>query len=244
MLMNQMIQFVRQMSGKVGSNIYAGVQDQTSMQQMSFYRQLQKDLKEKNSLDLPLKDLKVVVFDLETTGFFPDKGDRIISIGAVKLRGDHLEDQETFYSLVHYDLPLSDEIATLTGITNDQLEVAPPISEVLMEFFKFIDSRILVAHHSKHEQAFMQRATLELLRTSFDHRIVDTSFLFGIEQPTFRSLPLEECCLKCGVELENRHHALGDAKMTAKIWGYLIRKAQQIGLVNLRDVYEYLAKMR
>ena len=51
--MNDMIQFFRQMSGKLSSNIYAGVQGQDNPQQISFIRQLQKEMKEKNNLRYP-----------------------------------------------------------------------------------------------------------------------------------------------------------------------------------------------
>jgi DNA polymerase III subunit epsilon len=242
--MNDMIQFIRQMSGKLGSNIYAGVQGQTSPQHISFLRQLQREMKEKNSLDSPLEDLKVVVFDLETTGFFPDKGDRIISIGAVKMTGSLIEDEQTFYSLVKSNLPLSEEIASLTNITDKQLSMAPDASEVLIQFFKFIRSRILVAHHSNHEKAFMQKMTKDLMRTNFKHRIIDTSFLIRLAYPLNKSLPLEQICLQCGVEVKNRHHALGDAFMTAQIWSHYLRKAQSMGFKNLREVYEHLAILK
>ena len=45
-------------------------------------------------------------------------------------------------------------------------------------------------------------------------------------------------------EIKNRHHALGDAIMTAQIWRLYIQLAQEMGFVPLyREVYEYLAKM-
>jgi DNA polymerase-3 subunit epsilon len=42
--MNDMIHFFRQMSGRLGSNIYAGVQGNSNMQNISFIRQLQKEV--------------------------------------------------------------------------------------------------------------------------------------------------------------------------------------------------------
>ncbi|EIJ82194.1 hypothetical protein PB1_04640 [Bacillus methanolicus PB1] len=238
---NDMIQFFRQMSGKLGSNIYAGVQGQANPHHISFLRQLQKEMKEKNYMDSPLKNLEVVVFDIETTGFFPDKGDRIISIGAVKMTGSMIESEQTFYSLVKSNIPLSKEISLLTNITDEQLSMAPAASEVLIQFFKFIKSRLLVAHHAKHEQSFMQKMTRDLMRTNFEHRIIDTSFLIRLTNPSVKSLPLEEICLQCGVEIKNRHHALGDAQMTAQIWSFYLKKAQSMGFKNLREVYEHLA---
>jgi DNA polymerase-3 subunit epsilon len=239
-MMNDMVQYFRQ---KLGSTIYAGLQGQTNPQQMSFIRQLQKELKEKNNLDTPLNELKVVVFDLETTGFYPEKGDQVLSIGAVKMTGQQVDDHDTFYSLVKSDLPLSAEISTLTNIHEHQLRDAPPARDVLMQFFKYTQSLTLVAHHSKHEKSFMQKMTWDILRSRFEHRIIDTSFLFRLSNPLVKSLPLEDVCRDCGINIKNRHNALGDAIMTAQIWGHHLQIAQRQGYSNLREVYEHLAKL-
>lgn len=240
--MNDMIQFFRQISGKISSNIYAGIQGQSNPQHISFLRQLQKELKEQNSLETPLHELRVVVFDIETTGFYPEKGDQVISIGAIKMKGSKIIDQETFYSLVKTNLPLPAEISALTKLTDEELRSAPDATDVFMHFLKFVNKQILVAHHAKHELSFMQKLSLDLFRTRFEHRIIDTSFLVRVSNPSVKSFSLEEACLECGVEIKNRHHALGDAVMTAHIWGYYIEHARRMGFKNLREVYEYIAK--
>ncbi|WP_423406964.1 exonuclease domain-containing protein [Heyndrickxia sp. MSNUG] len=242
--MNDMVRFVRQMSGKLGSNIYAGLQPQTNAQQISFIRQLQKEMKQKNSLDCPLNELPVIVFDLETTGFFPEKGDKVISIGAIKMTGSKIHEKDVFYSLVKTDTSIPIEISKLTNIDNGQLEGAPEAKDVLIDFFNFIGSSILVAHHAKHEQAFMKKISLEQLRVSFEHRIIDTSFLVRLTNPVIHPLPLEQLCNDCGIEVTDRHHALADAKMAAQIWAFFLKKAQHQGYNNLREVYEYLSRQR
>ncbi|WP_066251080.1 exonuclease domain-containing protein [Neobacillus drentensis] len=243
MRMNDLAQYFRQISGKVSSSIYAGIQGQGNLQQRSFIRQLQKELNEKNNLDTPLNELEVVVFDLETTGFYPEKGDRVLSIGAVKMIGQHIEENDSFYSLVKSDLPLSEEIINLTNIHESHLREAPEAKDVLIQFFNYAESHILVAHHSKHEKSFMQKMTWDLLKTRFEHRIIDTSFLIRISDPTMKSLSLEEVCNNCGIAIKDRHHALGDAIMTAQIWASYLNIAQKSGYSNLREVYEHLAKL-
>jgi DNA polymerase III subunit epsilon len=242
--MNDMIRFFRQMSGKLGSNIYAGMPTQSNPQQMSFLRQLQKEMKEGNSLECPLEELPVVVFDLETTGFYPEKGDRIISIGAVKVIGSTILENEVFYSLINPEISVSADVLKLTSITREELFTAPKTSQALMEFLNFIGSSVLVAHHAKHEQAFMKKFISSHLRLNFEHRVIDTSFLIRIFKPFVNSLPLEQICLECGIEVKNRHHALADAKMAAKLWAFYIKKAREQGYQNLREVYEYLSLKR
>jgi DNA polymerase III subunit epsilon len=241
---NDMIHFFKQLSGKLGSNIYAGFQGTNNPQNMAFIRELQKDLKKNSSLDFPLNELEVVVFDIETTGFYPERGDEIISIGAVRMTGPKLHADQTFYSLLKTETPISEEISLLTGIQQEELLSAENASEVLLQFFKFVQSHILVAHHSKHEQSFMQKTSWDLLRTRFEHRIIDTSFLIRLTDPFIASPPLEDLCINCGIEVKNRHHALGDAIMTAYIWSHYLHLAQKEGFTNLREIYEYISKLR
>lgn len=242
MRMNHMIHYLKQLSGKVNPSMYASMQDQSNPHHISMLRQMQKEMKMKNTLEVPLNELRVVVFDLETTGFYPNKGDAMLSIGAVKVTGETIE-KDTFYSLVQSSIAPSEEVTALTGITEEDLETAPPLSDVLARFYQFMKGHTLVAHHAKHEQAFMQHGSWSLMRSNFDHRIVDTSFLIRIVDPEQRGFQLEECCTNCGVQVKGRHHALGDAKMTAELWCYYVKKVQELGFTNLREVYERVARM-
>ncbi len=241
--MNDLFQFFKQMSGKLGPSVYAGVQKPSTPQHHSFLRQLQRELKAENQLNCPLEELPVVVFDLETTGFYPDKGDQIISIGAVKMAGSKIEVAESeFYSLIHSDRPLRREIVELTKIQSEELATAPFAADVLLDFFKYVQNRVLIAHHAGHEKAFMQKTTWDLWKIRFDHRIIDTSLFIQLEHPNQTSFPLEEVCAQCGIEVTNRHNALGDALTTSRIWGYYLKKAQKMGCKTLLDVYSHLAK--
>ncbi|MGJ7911835.1 exonuclease domain-containing protein [Neobacillus sp. LXY-1] len=233
--MNQMIQFFKQ--------IYAGVQGQNTPQHISYIRHLQREMQKNLYLDTPLQELKAVVFDIETTGFYPEQGDQVLSIGAVKMSGSSILSSDTFYSLIRTDQLLSPEISSLTNIREEHLQSAPEGKDVLIQFFKFVGNQILIAHHSKHEQAFMKKLTKELIKTRFEHRIIDTSFLIRLSNPSLFSLELEEVCRNCMIDIKDRHHALGDAIMTAKVWSYYLKEAEMKGFVNLRAVYEHLSKI-
>jgi len=89
----------------------------------------------------------------------------------------------------------------------------------------------------------MQKMTWDLLKTRFEHRIIDTSFLIRLSDSSMKSLQLEEVCNKCGIAIKDRHHALGDAMMTAHIWASYLKIAKKNGYTNLREVYEHLAKL-
>lgn len=242
MRIDPLIQFMRQMQGKINSSVYASIQGQSNAQHIAFLRQLQKEVKVEESLEVPLHELNVVVFDLETTGFFPDQGNEILSIGAVKVRGGEVKYDETFYSLAACTAALTPEIKQLTGLKEEDFEGAPALSKVLVDFYEFVKGDVLVAHHASHEKSFLQHFNWKLFRTHFKHRIVDTSFILKIAEPDSNLIRLEDCCAHCGISVKNRHHALGDAKMTAELWSVYVKKTQELGCKNLRDVYEKLSR--
>ncbi|WP_138420066.1 exonuclease domain-containing protein [Aquibacillus sediminis] len=243
MVMNHMFQFVKQVSGKLNVGPYSGTSGQTDPNKVAYLRNLQRELKKKEVLEIPFHQLEVVVFDMETTGFFPYKGDKILSIGAVKVKGEQLLEEESFYSMIHHDSSLSTEIKGLTGLTNDQLNEAPPLQVVLREFYQFVKSDLLVAHHAGHEKQFMKHATWMSMKTGFQHRIVDTSFLMKVINPQTQLVTLDSCCDYYGITIEKRHHALHDAIATAKLWTECVRSIQGLGFENLKDVYTQLAKL-
>lgn len=242
--MNPMIQFIKQLSGKLNPNAYTSILSQSDAGQIAYLRQLQRSIKRDDILDVPFSELDVVVFDLETTGFFASKGDRILSIGAVKIKGHHIQKEDTFYSLIFSDNAPSNEIVELTGITKEELQQAPSIENVLINFYKYIQGNTLVAHHATHERSFMEHMSWSVLRTHFEHRIVDTMFLTKIVEQQKKLITLDECCDYFQVNNEQRHHALHDAIATANVWVKSIEILQEKGLTTLKDVYAYLASTK
>ena len=79
----------------------AGLGKIQNAQQLAYLRNMQRELSKYDPMNISLKELPFVLFDIETTGFYPEKGDRILSIGAVKMHGSEILKEETFYSLVH-----------------------------------------------------------------------------------------------------------------------------------------------
>jgi DNA polymerase-3 subunit epsilon len=225
--------FMKGIQGKIGA-----AQGGQSQQQVAYLRQLQREMRVEETLNIPLTELNVIVFDIETTGFYPEQGDQIISIGAIKVKGDEIKEDETFYSPVKSEKKLSEEISQLTGLYDKQLQSAPPLSEVLFQFFQFAQDYTLVAHHANHEKIFLQHASWKLYRAPFKHRLVDMSFLYRIAEPEVKLITLEECCEHNGMLVNGRHHALSDAKLTAQLWSIYVNKLHQKGCESLNDLYE------
>ncbi|NOQ43480.1 MAG: DNA polymerase III subunit epsilon, partial [Dehalococcoidia bacterium] len=86
-----------------------------------------------------LRDILVyetfISLDLETTGL-DSSSDDIIEIGAVKFCGDDVVD--TFHTMVKSYSKLPYHIQILTGITNREVEAAPPLAAVLDALISFL----------------------------------------------------------------------------------------------------------
>ena len=82
-------------------------------------------------------DETYVVFDLETTGFSP-KNDKIIEIGAVKVKNGKIID--SFSEFVNPRRPIPYKITELTGISDDMVRYSDSIDFVLPRFMDFIKS--------------------------------------------------------------------------------------------------------
>ena len=96
-----------------------------------------------------LRKNKVVVIDMETTGLVCGEegreSDRILEIAAI--RPEHLRPAETFHTYVANPQPLSEEVAALTGISDEMLAGAPPVQEALQNFAAFAQGAILVGYN-------------------------------------------------------------------------------------------------
>lgn len=90
----------------------------------------------------------------------------------------------------------------------------------------------------------MQHVTWSVLKTRFEHRVIDTSFLTKIKNPKLSYATLDGWCSHYEIKIKKRHHALHDTVATAHIWVKCVRQIEEKGFHHLRDVYSYLARQR
>ena len=107
-----------------------------------------------------------VVFDIETTGFSPEKN-RIIEIGAVKVEKGVITDK--FSTFVNPDVPIPFEIEQLTGINDNMVLSAPKIDVILPQFLAFCEGCSLVAHNASFDVSFISQNAALLGPVSYTH---------------------------------------------------------------------------
>jgi DNA polymerase-3 subunit epsilon len=215
--------------------------NQQNAQQMAFIRQVMKQQRKDLILDVPLDELDVVVFDLETTGFHPNNGDEIISFGAVAVKGQTIQYNEQFYTLVNPAREVPAIITKLTGITNEEVASSPSVMEGLHRFFEFVDKRILIAHASGHDKQFLNTALWRTSKVHMTHRILDTIMIAKWLAPNKNDYSLDALLTEHQIPIRYRHHALHDAIMTAELWVQFLQRIAEKNIYTLGDLYAYLS---
>ncbi|OMF80954.1 3'-5' exonuclease [Paenibacillus glucanolyticus] len=229
-------------SGNINSAI-ASMRGVQTAQQLAFIRSQMKDNRRPEVLGTPLDELEVVVFDLETTGFNHQLGDEILSFGAVRVIGEQVIEQESFHMIVNSGSPVPPFITELTGITQHMVDAAPPLMEGLHDFMAFVGGRVLVAHAAAHDRGFLNAALWKTSKVRLTHRLLDTMMLAQRLYPEQTDYSLDELLRNCSIPVEGRHHALSDARMTARLWADYIKEIQARGdATTLGDMYVYLSE--
>lgn len=166
----------------------------------------------------------VVVLDFETTGLSPQRGDRAIEIGAVRIVEGQIT--ERFQQLMNPGRRISSFIESYTGISNRMLADAPACEEVMAAFADFIGTDNLVAHNAAFDSRFLE-AELERINLpipgAFGCSMLLSRRLYP-EAPSHRlsSLVAYKQLPTSGVY----HRALADSEMTAHLWLSLLSEIQ------------------
>jgi DNA polymerase-3 subunit alpha (Gram-positive type) len=176
-----------------------------------------------------------VIFDLETTGFYPGK-DRITEIGAVKIKNGEIIDE--FSSFVNPERYIPEKVVKLTNITNDMVADAPLYKDILPKFIDFVGDSIFVAHNADFDMSFIRYFCNEL-GIYVKNTVLDTLELGRILMTNLKNHKLNTIAKELGISLENHHRAVDDAMATAKIFIEFIHMLQNKNINNLEQLEKY-----
>ena len=168
--------------------------------------------------------MREIVLDTETTGFYAEKDDRIVEIGALELI-NHLPTGRTFHVYINPERPMPQEAFEVHGLGDDFLRDKPKFAEIAQGFIDFIaDDARLVIHNASFDMKFLnaelKRAGHATLPFS---RALDT---LAMAREKFPGSPntLDALCRRFGVDNSGRelHGALLDSELLAEVYLELI----------------------
>lgn len=188
-----------------------------------------------------LTELTYTVFDTETTGLNPSEGDEIIAIGAIRLVNGRLLRHEAMEQLIDPRRPISQQSASIHGISPEMLKGQPTIEQVLPIFYQFAEDTVLVAHNAAFDMRFLQLKEAQT-GIKFIQPVLDTLLLSAVVHPSLADHSLETIAQRLGVNIIGRHTALGDAIVTGEVFLKLISLLAEQGIFTLKQAREAAQK--
>lgn len=189
--------------------------------------------------NLKLTEETYVVFDLETTGLYPNSGDSIIEIGAVKIKDGKII--ERYDELINPGKVLNDEIIKITGINNEMLIGKRNEEECIKDFTKWIGKLPIVAHNAKFDISFVDKAIEKYNLEKLSNVVIDTLGLSRYLESSERYHNLATLVKRYNIPWdENKHHRADyDSEGTASIFDKMLRKLEMNNFKTLKDLYNY-----
>ncbi|MEK5209408.1 3'-5' exonuclease [Psychrobacillus sp. FSL H8-0510] len=177
-----------------------------------------------------------IIADFETTGLSPDKGARIIEIGAVKIKKGKIVDR--YQQFIYPEQKIYAKIIELTGITNEMLVGKPLESEVLPGFYEWMEGLPFVAHNAMFDWDRFLKPSLQKLGIASSQLVVCTKVVAN----AYLELANGKLSTLCGyydVEIENHHRAIDDAVALAKAF-LLMKEELSSEKEELHSVYSQM----
>jgi DNA polymerase-3 subunit epsilon len=163
-----------------------------------------------------------ICFDTETTGLYPEQGDRIFEIGFVELIND-IRTGKTLQYYINPEKPLSQESIEISGIKDDFLKDKPKFSDVVNDMLEFIKDSALVAHNAAFDIKFLNNELKLLAKEPIENEVIDTLLLARKKFPGQKA-SLDALCKRFNIDNSKRvfHGALLDADLLVDVYIHLI----------------------
>ncbi len=171
-------------------------------------------------------------FDTETTGKYPIESE-ICEIAAVKYRDGKVIDE--FQSLIKPRRRMGDEVIKIHGITNEMVQDAPPLKEVLPLFRQFVQDGYMVAHHAPFDLGFITAGFEECQISLPTLPVICSSRLSRNIITDSENHKLQTLIPHLGIPQGAAHRALDDAKACLQVALHCFQKAE---LKTLEDVFK------
>ncbi len=170
--------------------------------------------------------MRQIFLDTETTGLFPDQGDRVIEIGCVELVNRKLTGK-TLHLYLNPERESHEEALRIHGISNEFLLDKPKFEAAADEFLAFVSDAELIIHNAPFDLGFLNKELSLLGRPplkDYVSSVVDTLAMAKEMFPGKRN-SLDALCARLEVDNSGRtlHGALLDAELLADVYINLTR---------------------
>ncbi|MDL1956716.1 MAG: 3'-5' exonuclease [Candidatus Desulfofervidus auxilii] len=190
------------------------------------------------NLDMPIKAVRYVVFDTETTGL--KKEAELVAIGAIGIKEGRVVLSDIFYELIQPKNEIPADSIFIHGITPSMVEDRPKVDEVLLKFLEFCRQDILVGCHTGFDLMFINREMKAFFGIHLPNLALDILRLFRFLkrhsyniEPEREAISLDTMAKELGTPVFDRHNVIGDVLGTAIIFQKLLGEMENMKLKDL-----------
>ncbi len=180
---------------------------------------------------LEINNCSFVILDTETTGLEASKGDKIISLAALKIRNSLIQENEFLDELINPERDIPWESVKIHHITDEHVRGKPTLPELQSKINLFLKKSILIGHNIEFDKKFIYQdaANSDLSKRMKKITSIDTIYLTAALYPDLENYDLSYLCEHFNIRTNDqiRHSALGDCWITARLFLHLLNKAKE-----------------
>ena len=159
-----------------------------------------------------------VVLDTETTGLSVREGHRIVEIGCIELN-NLFPTSKKFHCYLNPERKVSQRALEVHGYTDEFLSSKKKFNEVVDDFLRFIENKILVIHNAEFDLLHLNNELKLLGKNSIKNVVIDTLSIARDKFPG-ASISLDALCKRYRIDNSKRtqHTALIDCELLSKVY--------------------------
>ena len=177
----------------------------------------------------PLAALPAIVLDLETTGLNV-RHDRVVQAAAIAMSGAEILDTPKLEQLVDPGIPIPATATRIHGIADKDISGAERFPELAERLREILSGRVVIGHHIGFDLAILRNEAARMGVAWTEPPSLDIALLVGALEPSLPDVALETAASHVGVDISDRHTAMGDSVAAAEIF------SQLIGVLRERDI--------
>lgn len=194
--------------------------------------------------DRALDSLRYVVLDTELTSL-DSRTNRLLSVGAIAMQGPSIQLGNQFYRVINPGVSIPAESVVIHKLRVEDVVGGEAPKQCLDDLCQFMEGAVLVGHFVDIELKILKKE-MGQSGHKINNPAIDTA---RVHQWILRrgpyseelSVQLEKMDLATlakfySLEVQDAHHALSDAFLTARIWQKMIYTLQAKGVRNLRKL--------
>lgn len=164
-----------------------------------------------------INEIEFVIFDTETTGLDPARGDRIVEIAGVRIKGN--QRISIFQSLVNPGRRISEAAFAVNKISQEMLDQAPRAEEVIPKFMDFAKGACLCSYNAGFDVEFLNNELKVIGLSPLDDAvIIDALKMSRRLVPGLERYALWFVAQALGIENKQEHRAFSDVEMTLQLF--------------------------